>query len=69
MTIPKEWRTMTFRTEEFKILLHVYRRRETGELFEYEGFAQLNYQQVISQYNEKATPQSLHVSLSQRISP
>jgi len=53
MTIIKEWRTMTFRNEEFKILFHAYRCMDTGELFEDDEFSQLNYEQVITQYNEK----------------
>ena len=53
MIIIKEWRTMTFRNEEFNILFHAYRCSDTGEQFEDDNFAQINYEQVIEQYNEK----------------
>ena len=53
MSIQKEWRTMNFRKDEFKVLFHSYKCDETGEQFEDDAFAQLNYNQLINQYREK----------------
>lgn len=53
MSIKKEWRTMSFRKDEFKVLFHSYRCDQTGEQFEDDAFAQLNYNQLINQYREK----------------
>ncbi|RPH33913.1 MAG: DUF4065 domain-containing protein [Bacteroidales bacterium] len=53
MSIQKEWRTMNFRKDEFKVLFHSYKCDETGEQFEDDSFAQLNYNQLINQYREK----------------
>jgi len=53
MTIVKEWRTVRFRNEEFKMLFHAYKCEDTGEQFEDDDFAELNYNQVINQYKEK----------------
>lgn len=53
MTIVKEWRTMSFRKEEFKILFHAFKCEDTGEQFEDEVFSQLNYNQLTNQYREK----------------
>lgn len=53
MSIVKEWRTMSFRKVEFRVLFHVYRCDDTGEQFEDEAFAQLNYNQLINQYRVK----------------
>jgi len=53
MSIHKEWRTMNFRKNEFKILFHTYKCNETGERFEDDVFAQLNYNQLVNQYREK----------------
>jgi putative zinc finger/helix-turn-helix YgiT family protein len=53
MSIQKEWRTMNFRKDEFKVLFHSYRCDETGEQFEDDAFAQLNYNQLVNQYREK----------------
>lgn len=53
MNIQKEWRTMNFRKDEFKVLFHSYRCEETGEQFEDEVFAQLNFNQLVNQYREK----------------
>lgn len=44
---------MSFRKEEFKILFHSYKCDETGEQFEDDSFAQLNYNQLVNQYREK----------------
>ena len=53
MIIAKEWRTMSFRKEEFNVLFHSYQCSDTDEQFEDELFAQLNYNQVVNQYREK----------------
>lgn len=49
----KEWRTVRFRNEEFKMLFHAYKCEDTGKQFEDDDFAELNYNQVISQYRER----------------
>lgn len=53
MSIVKEWRTMSFRKSEFKVLFHFYKCDDTGEQFEDEKFAQLNYKQLINQFRVK----------------
>jgi len=53
MSIVKEWRTMNFRKDEFRVLFHSYKCEDTGEQFEDEVFAQLNYNQLINQYRVK----------------
>lgn len=53
MSIQKEWRTMSFRKDEFKVLFHSFKCDETGEQFEDDAFAQLNYNQLVNQYREK----------------
>ena len=53
MSIVKEWKTMSFRKEEFNILFHSFKCNDTGEQFEDESFALLNYNQVVNQYREK----------------
>jgi hypothetical protein len=53
MNIRKEWRIMNFRKDEFSILFHAYQCDETGEQFEDDEFAQLNYNQLVNQYREK----------------
>ena len=53
MSIQKEWRTMNFRKDEFKVLFHSYKCIETGEQFEDDAFAQLNFNQLVNQYREK----------------
>ena len=53
MSIQKEWRTMNFRKDEFKVLFHSYKCEESGEQFEDDAFAQLNYNQLVNQYREK----------------
>lgn len=53
MNIVKEWRTESFRKEEFKVLFHSYKCEETGEQFEDDAFAQLNYNQLVNQYRVK----------------
>ena len=50
MKVVKEWRKMTFRRETYRILFHYYVCDETGEQFEDEDFANLNYNQVVNQY-------------------
>ena len=53
MSILKEWRTMSFRKDEFKVLFHSYKCEDTGEQFEDDAFAQLNYNQLVNQYRVK----------------
>ena len=53
MNIVKEWRTMSFRKDEFKVLFHSYKCEDTGEQFEDDVFAQLNYNQLVNQYRVK----------------
>lgn len=55
MSLQKEWRTMSFRKEEFRVLFHSYKCKDTGEQFEDDLFAQLNYNQLVNQYREKHT--------------
>lgn len=53
MIVQKENRTLTFRKEAFSIVYHCYKCKDTGEQFESEAFAALNYNQVVNQYREK----------------
>lgn len=53
MNIVKEWRTMNFRKDEFKVLFHSYKCEDTGEQFEDDAFSQLNYNQLVNQYRVK----------------
>lgn len=53
MAIIKEWRTLHFRKEAFQVLVHLYQCKETGEQFEDETFAILNYNQLINNYRAK----------------
>jgi len=53
MNIVKEWRTMSFRKEEFQVLFHSYQCKDTKEHFEDDAFAQLNFNQLVNQYRVK----------------
>ncbi len=53
MSIVKEWRTVNFRKEEFRILSHFYKCEDTGEQFEDEKLSELNNHQVLNQYRTK----------------
>lgn len=53
MSAVKEWRTLSFRKVEFSVLFHAYKCDETGEQFEDDVFAQLNYNQLVNRYREK----------------
>src|SRR3989304_8867898 len=53
MSTQKEWRTMYFRKEEFNVLFHTYKCEDTGEQFEDDAFAQLNFNQLVNQYRAK----------------
>jgi hypothetical protein len=53
MLVHKEERSMLFRNEAFTIVFHTYRCGDTGELFEDDNFATLNYNQLVSQYCTK----------------
>ena len=45
MSIKKEMRKMSFRKDEFDVVIHTYKCGETGEQFEDEHFSELNYKQ------------------------
>jgi len=53
MTIQREWRSMTYKKEEFKVCFHTWKCEDTGEQFEDDQFAQLNFDQVQNQYRAK----------------
>ncbi len=53
MSVHKEWRKMKFRREEFSVLFHTYLCEDTGEKFEDEIFAELNFNQTVNQYRAK----------------
>lgn len=53
MKVVKEVRTMTFRKESFEVVFHAYRCDDTGEQFEDDQLAQLNYNQLVNQYRER----------------
>ena len=53
MSIQREWRIMSFRKEEFKVFFHFYKCGDTGEQFEDDAFAELNYNQLVNQYRAK----------------
>jgi hypothetical protein len=53
MTIQKELRTLTFKKDEFRICFHTWKCEDTGEQFEDDVFARLNYDQVQNQYRAK----------------
>ena len=53
MSILKEWRSMSFRKEEFDVSFHIYKCEDTGEQFEDDAFAELNYNQLVNQYRAK----------------
>ncbi|MBP6611772.1 MAG: DUF4065 domain-containing protein [Paludibacter sp.] len=53
MTIQKDWRILSFRKEKFKVCFHAYKCDDTGEQFEDEQLAELNYQQLQNQYRAK----------------
>jgi uncharacterized phage-associated protein/DNA-binding transcriptional regulator YiaG len=53
MSIQKEWRILSFRKEKFNVYFHAYKCEETGEQFEDELFAELNYQQLQNQFRAK----------------
>lgn len=53
MNIIKEWRNLSFRKEEFKVLFHSYQCKDTGEQFEDDALSNLNYNQLVNQYRVK----------------
>lgn len=53
MKLIKENRTMVFRKETFVVIFHAYRCEDTGEQFEDDKLAELNYNQLVNQYREK----------------
>jgi len=53
MTIQKEWRTLSYKKEDFRVCFHTWKCEDTGEQFEDDHFAQLNYDQVQHQYRAK----------------
>ena len=53
MVVKKEWRKMYYRKEAFDVLFHTWHCIDSGESFEDEEFANINYEQVINQYRVK----------------
>jgi len=53
MVINKEWKKLPFRKEEYDVLFHTWRCVDSGQEFEDDSFANLNYNQVVNQYREK----------------
>lgn len=53
MEVVREKRQLEYRKQTFEIIAHFYRCSETGEQFEDEAFAQLNYVQLLNQYRAK----------------
>jgi hypothetical protein len=53
MSVGQEWREMTYRNEKYSVLFNYFVCEESGEKFEDECFAELNYYQVINQYRIK----------------
>ena len=53
MIAQHEWRTMTYKGEEFNVCFYYWKCLDTGEQFEDEEFAVLNYEQVLNQYKNK----------------
>ncbi len=53
MRVHREKRTMNFRKEDFIIHFHTYECVDSGEKFEDDKFAKLNYNQLLNQYREK----------------
>lgn len=52
MVVKKEWLKMNYRKEEFDVLFHTWHCVDSGESFEDEKFANLNYEQIVNQYRE-----------------
>lgn len=53
MIVKRAWRKITYRKEVFDVLFHSWQCTSSGEEFEDEKFAELNYNQVVNQYREK----------------
>src|SRR5690554_1824350 len=53
MQVKKVWKKLIFRKEEFDILFHTWLCVDSGEEYEDDLFANLNYNQVVNQYREK----------------
>jgi len=53
MTVQKEWRSIIYKKEKFKVCFHTWKCEDTGEQFEDNAFAQLNFDQVQNQYRAK----------------
>jgi len=49
----QEWIDMTYRKESFRVLFHSYKCPDTGNTFEDDDFAALNYNQLVNQYRAK----------------
>ena len=52
MVVKKEWRKMIYRKEAYDVLFHIWHCTDSGENFEDDKFANLNYEQVVNQYRE-----------------
>jgi len=53
MSVHREWREMSFRKEKFRVLFHSYLCEDSGQKFEDESFANLNYNQLANRYRVK----------------
>lgn len=53
MRVSQEWRDMIYRKEKFSVLFNSFLCEESGEKFEDEHFAELNYNLVVGQYRAK----------------
>ncbi len=50
MRVRQESRNMIYRNEKYSVLFNFFLCEESGEKFEDEHFAELNYNQVVNQY-------------------
>ncbi|MCK9640451.1 MAG: hypothetical protein M0R39_11145 [Prolixibacteraceae bacterium] len=53
MRVSQEWRDMNYRNEKFPVLFIFFLCEESGEKFEDEHFAELNYNSVVGEYRAK----------------
>ena len=53
MVVKKEWRKMIYRKEAYDVLFYIWHCTDSGENFEDDKFANLNYEQVIKQFRVK----------------
>lgn len=53
MQVKKVWKRLPFRKEEFDVLFHTWLCVDSGEEYEDDLFANINYNQVLNQYRER----------------